>query len=79
MLSYVLMMFMCASSVCYSNPAQDNALDIASQDTRLSLCQGLQTLGNAIAEEAHDIRPSTVTVAVTFDLLGHTEAQAYGY
>ena len=54
--------------------AQDNILDIASQDTRLSLCRELQNLGNAIAERVpHDIRPATVT----FDLLGHIEAQAY--
>ncbi|CAL1130335.1 unnamed protein product, partial [Cladocopium goreaui] len=54
--------------------APDNILDIASQDTRLSLCRELQNLGNAIAERVpHDIRPATVT----FDLLGHIEAQAY--
>ncbi|CAL1130511.1 unnamed protein product [Cladocopium goreaui] len=51
----------------------DNILDIASQDTRLSLCRQLQQLGNAIAQEPHEvIREATVT----FDLPGVSQARS---
>lgn len=54
--------------------AQDNILDIASQDTRLSLCWQLQQLGNAIAQEPHEvIREATVT----FDLPGVSQVEAH--
>ena len=52
--------------------AQDNILDIASQDTRLSFCRQLQQLGNAIPQELHRVRDATVT----FTLPGVSEVEA---
>eukprot|EP00435_Cladocopium_sp_Y103_P032301 s1778_g8.t1 len=50
----------------------DNILDIASQDTRLSLCRQLQQLGNAIAHEPKEAREAIVT----FDLPGLSGVEA---